>query len=458
MRLAMGLQNSASFQPLVDSVIRDMKDVYCYLDDILIYSKDQASHMKELFKRLSGAGLSLNLSKCEFGKGQLDYLGYTIDSTGLRPIVKKAEAITNFPVPLTQKQLQAFLGSLNYYRSSLPRFPLSPGQSLSPAEVLDPLYKLATADIKKGTFKTVWDSSQNVQDAFIDAKSLLQMAVTLNYPDTNTPLALSTDATKDSLGASLDQWVNGSWVPLGFWSKSLRPEQRLCTTYRRELLAIQLAIRHFISEIQGRRLTIYTDHKPILGSFASPNLQLHDTVALNAIEIAQHTSNIRYRPGKELLVPEMLSHPFGGSGPSPDPQYIQPLDTVAALQKIAMESLKMPALAEAQKSCQMVQDHLQGLMSTQDTARNVNVAIVPINGVNVACEVSDPAKPRPLIPEHLRNVIVNLAHHLDHPGVKETIRRVAKDYYWPALHQDQVRPDLPRVPASQAIQDSRPRH
>ena len=70
--------------------------------------------------------------------------------------------------------------------------------------MLDPLYKLATADIKKGTFKTVWDSSQNVQDAFIDAKSLLQMAVTLNYPDTNAPLALSTDATKDSLGASLD--------------------------------------------------------------------------------------------------------------------------------------------------------------------------------------------------------------------------------------------------------------
>ena len=115
----------------------------------------------------------------------------------------------------------------------------------------------------------------------------------LNYPDTNAPLALSTDATKDSLGASLGQWVNGSWVQLGFWSKSLRPEQSLYTTYRRELLAIQLAIRHFISEIQGRRLTIYTDHKPILGSFASPNLQLHDTVALNAIEIAQHTSNIR---------------------------------------------------------------------------------------------------------------------------------------------------------------------
>ena len=106
----------------------------------------------------------------------------------------------------------------------------------------------------------------------------------------------------------MDQWVNRSWVPLGFLSKSLRPEQRLYTTYGRELLAIKLAIRHFITEIQGRTLTVFTDHRPILGSFASPNLQLHDTVALNAInEIAQHTSDIRYRPGKELLVPDMLS-------------------------------------------------------------------------------------------------------------------------------------------------------
>ena len=140
------------------------------------------------------------------------------------------------------------------------------------------------------------------------SKALLEMVVTLNYPDPGEPLALSTDASKDSLGPSLDQWVNGSWVPLGFWSKSLRQEQRLYTTYRRELLAIKLAIRHFITEIKGRRLTVFTDHRPILGSFASPNLQLHDTVALNAInEIAQHTSDIRYRPGKELLVPDMLS-------------------------------------------------------------------------------------------------------------------------------------------------------
>ena len=127
---------------------------------------------------------------------------------------------------------------------------------MSPAEVLDPLYKLATDVIKKGSFKTVWDHSKQVRDTLDDVKALLERAVTLNYPDPNAPLAISTDASKDSLGASLDQWVNGAWVPLGFWSKSLRPEQRQYTTYRRELLAIKLTIRQFISDIQGRRLTV----------------------------------------------------------------------------------------------------------------------------------------------------------------------------------------------------------
>ena len=68
--------------------------------------------------------------------------------------------------------------------------------------------------------------------------------------------------------------------------------------------------------------------------------------------------------------------------------------------------------------------------------RNVTVGTVPINGVDIVCEVSDPAKPRPLVPERQRRAIVHFVHHLDHPGVKETTRRVAEDYYWPALCQD----------------------
>ena len=160
-----------------------------------------------------------------------------------------------------------------------------------PAEVLDPLYKLATCklELKKGAlFKDIWNSSATVRNAFTDAKALLQKAVLLNYPNPAAPLALSTDVSQRYLGASLDQWIDGAWHPLGFWSKSLSPSQQRYSMYLRELLAIKFAIRHFIDLINGRNLIICTDHKPILGSWKAPELQAHDNITMNAInEISQ---------------------------------------------------------------------------------------------------------------------------------------------------------------------------
>ena len=139
----------------------------------------------------------------------------------------------------------------------------------SPAAVLDPLYKLATCNIKKqkgNLFSDIWSGHPHLQDAFEDAKMLLEKAITLEYPIPSAPLALSTDASKFCLGASLEQYVNGQWRCLGLWSKSLKPQQQRYSTYIRELLAIKYALRHFINEINGRNLVIYTDHLPILGS------------------------------------------------------------------------------------------------------------------------------------------------------------------------------------------------
>ena len=101
---------------------------------------------------------------------------------------KKVQALNNFPPPTKQKECLAFLGSLNYYRASLPT--LTPDESAgdhpevrNPAEILDPLYKIATCKLgKTDNFVKVWNSSKTVQNAFVDAKTLLQKAVTLNYP------------------------------------------------------------------------------------------------------------------------------------------------------------------------------------------------------------------------------------------------------------------------------------
>ena len=142
-RLSMGMQNSAqSFQRLVDSILKDTPNIFVYLDDILIFNKNKEEHLRtieEVFRKLSAAGLTLSLSKCEFGKTSLDYLGYSVSREGIKPIAKKVAAIQDFPEPSKQKQLLGFLGALNYYRRNLPKLD---GQSA--ADVLRPLYQAAT--------------------------------------------------------------------------------------------------------------------------------------------------------------------------------------------------------------------------------------------------------------------------------------------------------------------------
>ena len=317
-RLSMGLKNSGqSFQRLIESVLSGLPETFVYLDDILIFSKSKHQHLKtleELFKRLSKAGLTISLSKCEFGKEQLDYLGYTVSSKGVKPIEKKTEAIQNYPVPEKPKQLLAFLGALNYYRASLPNLPPDKnfGYARTPAEILAPLYHVATADIKPTEFKKVWNGNPNLLVAFNEAKLLLRRAATLNYPDPTAPIALSTDASKFALGASLDQFVDGVWRPLGFWSKALKPTQQNYSTYRRELMAIMYSMRYFNDMFNGRDLTVFCDHRPIIGTFKSQELQSHDPIALNAIrEIGMFTSDIRHKEGKALIVPDWLSRPAG---------------------------------------------------------------------------------------------------------------------------------------------------
>ena len=271
-RLSMGMANSAkSFQRLIESVVSDMKDegVFCYFDDLLIHSKSKEEHLntlEKLFKRLSDSGLSLAMDKCVFGVDSIDYLGYNISQQGMAPIEKKVEALQKFPSPTKQKELLAFLGARNYYRASLPHLDKSESvnpdvkESRSPAEVLDPLYKMATCKLRKvkGEFERIWNTNKILSEAYQDSKNLLKKAVRLNYPVPSAPIALSTDASQKHLCASLEQFVNGKWAPMAFWSKSLKPEQQRYSTYRTELLAIKLALRNFIDEINGRELIIFS--------------------------------------------------------------------------------------------------------------------------------------------------------------------------------------------------------
>ena len=129
LRLAQGPNRSLS---AFTSVVREYLDPLVkadrcaqYVDDIGIAAhspEELINNLELVFQQLNKAGLKLSMSKCEFGRKQIEYLGKTISSTGIAPIEKRVTNYLNkLKPPNSVKSLQHYLGFVNFYRSYIPR-------------------------------------------------------------------------------------------------------------------------------------------------------------------------------------------------------------------------------------------------------------------------------------------------------------------------------------------------
>ena len=163
LQMPFGLKNAAqAFQRLMDTVCRGPSFVFVYLDDILIFSRSQEehrAHLRQLFGRLQEHGLVISLSKCKFGVNEIAFLGHRVNQQGVFPLPEKVDAIRSFPTPTTVKQLQEYLGMVNFYHRFVP----------SAAALMQPLYK--AIDVKRKLL--VWTSELDA--AFKQSRKHWQM-------------------------------------------------------------------------------------------------------------------------------------------------------------------------------------------------------------------------------------------------------------------------------------------
>ena len=122
-----GLKTAAqTFQRFVNSILYDFREFcFVYIDDILIYSKNRAKHLKHLrliLARLNEYGLKLNVKKSNFSKPKVDYLGYKVDERGISPTDERVQTVRNFPEPKTFKQLKSFICLMSYYSRFIPNY------------------------------------------------------------------------------------------------------------------------------------------------------------------------------------------------------------------------------------------------------------------------------------------------------------------------------------------------
>ena len=147
-----------------------------YLDDIIIFSKNETEHLKHIeivFQKLKAAGLKLKESKCDFFKKEIHYFGHLISDEGIQPLLEKLESIWNMPKLRSPKEIKQFLDITGYYRKFVPKC----------SDISKPLMKLLAHDCE---FK--WNNQCDI--TFQMLKDALCSAPILKYPDTAKPYTL----------------------------------------------------------------------------------------------------------------------------------------------------------------------------------------------------------------------------------------------------------------------------
>ncbi|XP_055918725.1 uncharacterized protein K02A2.6-like [Eupeodes corollae] len=271
-----------------------------YVDDVIISGRSKGEHLdnlKTFLERLESHGL--RCQKCEFAKSKIEYLGHIIDATGIRPSESRLLAIKDLPEPSNLKELEAFVGKINYYNQFIENF----------AQIAAPLNKLRSKNVK-----FIWGDEQ--RKVFQIFKEKLMSVSRLVHFQNDLPVSLATDASSHGIGAVISHiYPDGSEKPIAFASKTLTESQKRYSQIEKEALSIIFGIKKFHQYLFGRQFELITDHQPLVSIF-NPSKKLPQMTIARlqrwAIILMSYSYTIRYRPTAQHANADCLSRlPIG---------------------------------------------------------------------------------------------------------------------------------------------------
>ncbi|SNX83759.1 uncharacterized protein MEPE_02467 [Melanopsichium pennsylvanicum] len=422
-----GLCNApATFQRLMNHVLSDLLDVsvIVYLDDILVFSDNEADHhhhVCQVLDRLRKHQLYCAPDKCEFHTDSVEFLGYLVSPDGLSMDPTKVSTVLEWPPPQSIRQIQVFLGFANFYRRFIRHY----------SRVAAPL-----TDLLKGGASGKVDLPPEATAAFNRLKEAFTSAPILRHFSPTLYTVVETDASDAVVAAVLSQWHpqpgadasaepnsrSHTLHPVAYWSRKMIPAERNYEIHDKELLAIVDACgawRHYLHGLT-RPFLIYTDHQAL--QYFQTKRQLNRRQARWQADLAEFDFVLHYRPGKEAVRPDALSrrHDLFPDGPSrPDP----------ANQATLLPANLFARAAGVHSSDPLPTEWIETLRKAANLPPNVAVR----DGVPYTTEG------HVYLPPQLRDKALHLLHDhptAGHPGRKTTLHLMRQRFYWPTMVQD----------------------
>ncbi|KAF8756857.1 hypothetical protein RHS01_03817 [Rhizoctonia solani] len=400
-----GLTNApAAFQHFMNDLFRDLIDVtvVIYLDDILIFSedpKDHPGHVREVLSRLMKNQLFCKLLKCHFHVTTVDYLGIVISPAGFSMDQKKIEAVTSWPQPKTVKQVQAFLGFVNYLRRFIPNFSL----------VACPLHNLTKKE-------TPWSWGNLEEAAFQELKSLVTRSPVLIHSDPSLPYYLETDASGVAMGAILSQQGEDNRLhPIAYMSKSFSGAEANYDTHDKELLAIIKALEEWriFLEATDKPVQVFTDHRNL--EYWMQARTFNRRHARWRVFLSDFNFEIHYCPGKQSGKPDALSRRSDYTDTPQEPEVMLPAEVFANTSEEELEIVT--EIRNKLREDPSLEPIIQFLTEDEDLLWYRGKLVVPD---------SEPLKER-LLREFHDSPLAG------HPGQQRTLELISRSYWWPGM-------------------------
>lgn len=284
------------WQRFISQTMANIPHSWVYQDDILIASPSKERHFQDVatvLQRLSDNYLRLNVSKSEFFKDSVHYLGHIINASGSKPNPVKVEAISKIKTLTTVKEVKSFIGMGSFYSLYVPNFWM----------LCEPLVQLVRKDVP-------WKWTPEREHAFQEIKRRLCATTAMCYfPDLKKRFILDCDASAYGCGSVLQQEHDGHLVPIAFFSALFSPAERKYSATQRELLAIIKSLSHFSSLLLYNPLPfeVRTDHASIKFLQNMSGADAHSRLARWAVFLSRFNFYVSHVKGSSNLVADALS-------------------------------------------------------------------------------------------------------------------------------------------------------
>ncbi|KAF8675323.1 hypothetical protein RHS04_06715 [Rhizoctonia solani] len=286
----------AAFQHFMNKLFKDLLDVclIIYLDNILIYSKDNTSHMQhihEVLQCLMDNQLFCKALKCTFHISLVKYLGIIVSDKGFSLDKLKIQAVQEWPTPTKVKEVQSFLGFANSLCCFVANF----------SHMAWLLHNLVKKD-------TPWKWLEKEQGAFESIKEAITNAPVLAHADPSKPYFLETNALGAALGSILSQCQEDSRLhPLGFLSELLKGAKQNYNAHNKELLAIIRSFKYWCIFLEGtlHPVTVFTNHQNL--EYWKESWTFNCCHARWPLLLAGYHFQVVYWPSKQSGKPNALS-------------------------------------------------------------------------------------------------------------------------------------------------------